>query len=259
MNKYIHSEGMKGRTIMSNELAVSTKQLTKIFNGREVIRGCNMAIEKGSIYGFVGKNGAGKTTVIKLLLGLLKPTTGEVTVLNLNPAKDNLEILRRTGSLIESPIFYEHLSAFNNLQMHLGYMGMKDTNIEDILKMVGLANVGTQPVSTFSLGMRQRLGIARAFIHKPELLILDEPINGLDPVGINEMRRLFVYLAKQEGITILLSSHILSELEQIADKIGFIVDGIIEHEVNPAEIKKDYPKGLEDYFMQIVNGGNANE
>lgn len=244
---------------MSSELAVSTKQLTKIFNGREVIRGCNMTVEKGSIYGFVGKNGAGKTTVIKMLLGLLKPTTGEAAVLNLNPAKDNLEILRRTGSLIETPIFYEHLSAFSNLQIHLGYMGMKDINIEDILKMVGLANAGTQPVSTFSLGMRQRLGIARAFIHKPELLILDEPINGLDPVGINEMRGLFVHLAKQEGITILLSSHILSELEQIADKIGFIVDGIIEHEVSPAEIKQNYPKGLEDYFMQIVNGGNTNE
>lgn len=244
---------------MSNELAVSTKQLTKTFNGMDVIRGCDMTVEKGSIYGFVGKNGAGKTTVIKMLLGLLKPTTGEATVLGLSSIKDNLEILRRTGSLVETPIFYEHLSAVSNLQIHLGYMGMKDTNIEDVLEMVGLTNVGTQPVSTFSLGMRQRLGIARAFIHKPELLILDEPINGLDPVGIKEMRELFVHLAKQKGITILLSSHILSEVEQIADKVGFIVDGIIEHEVSPAEIKKNYPKGLEDYFMQIVNGGKADE
>lgn len=244
---------------MSNELAVSTRQLTKTFSGAEVIRGCNISVEKGTIYGFVGKNGAGKTTVIKILLGLLKPTTGEAAVLGLNPAENNLEVLRRTGSLVETPIFYEHLSAASNLQIHLEYMGVGDTNLEEILKMVGLVNVGTQPVSTFSLGMRQRLGIARALVHKPELLILDEPVNGLDPVGIKEMRELFLYLAKQKGITILLSSHILSEVEQIADRIGFIVDGIVVQEISPLEISENYPAGLEDYFMQIVNGGKVNE
>ena len=176
---------------MSNELAISTKQLTKTFNGKEVIRGCNISVEKGTIYGFIGKNGAGKTTIIKTLLGLLKPTTGEVTVLGFNPVKNNLEVLRHTGSLVETPIFYEHLSAASNLQIHLEYMGMDNTNIEDVLNMVGLVNAGAQPVSSFSLGMRQRLGIARALVHKPELLILDEPINGLDPVGIKEMRELF--------------------------------------------------------------------
>lgn len=138
-------------------------------------------------------------------------------------------------------------------------MGMEDKNIEDVLGMVGLENVGTQPVSTFSLGMRQRLGIARAFVHKPELLILDEPVNGLDPIGMKEMRELFLRLSKQEGITILLSSHILSEIGQIADKVGFIVDGIIEQEVSPEKIKRNYQNGLEEYFMQIVNGGNADE
>ena len=244
---------------MGSELAISTKQLTKDFHGKEVIRGCNMTVEKGSIYGFVGKNGAGKTTVIKMLLGLLKSTMGEATVLGFNSIKDNLEILRHTGSLVETPIFYEHLSAVSNLQIHLGYMGMEDKNIEDVLGMVGLENVGTQPVSTFSLGMRQRLGIARAFVHKPELLILDEPVNGLDPIGMKEMRELFLRLSKQEGITILLSSHILSEIGQIADKVGFIVDGIIEQEVSPEKIKRNYQNGLEEYFMQIVNGGNADE
>lgn len=222
---------------MSNELAISTKQLTKIFHGKEVIRGCNMTVEKGSIYGFVGKNGAGKTTVIKMLLGLLKPTMGEATVLGFNSVKDNLEILRHTGSLVETPIFYEHLSAIHNLQLYLGYMDMKDDNIEDVLRLTGLANVSSEPVSTFSLGMRQRLGIAKALVHKPELLILDEPINGLDPIGMKEIRELFLHLSKQEGITILLSSHILSEIGQIADKIGFIVDGIIEQEVSPEKIK----------------------
>lgn len=237
---------------MDKELAVSIKQLTKTFNGKEVIRGCNISVEKGTIYGFIGRNGAGKTTIIKILLGLLKPTTGEVTVLGLNPVKNNLEVLRHTGSLVETLIFYEHLSAANNLQIHLEYMGIENTNIEDILEMVGLVNTGMQPVSTFSLGMRQRLGIARALVHKPELLILDEPVNGLDPVGIKEMRELFIYLTKQKGITILLSSHILSEVEQIADKVGFIVDGMVTHEISPAEIKENYPAGLEDYFMQIV-------
>ena len=138
-------------------------------------------------------------------------------------------------------------------------MNMQETNLENVMEIVGLANVGVQPVSTFSLGMRQRLGIARALVHKPELLILDEPINGLDPVGIKEMRELFLRLAKQNGITILLSSHILSEVEQIADKIGFIVDGAIKCEVSPLEIKMNYPAGIEDYFMQIVNGGKADE
>ena len=242
---------------MSNELAISTKQLTKIFHGKEVIRGCNMTVEKGSIYGFVGKNGAGKTTVIKMLLGLLKPTMGEATVLGFNSVKDNLEILRHTGSLVETPIFYEQLSAIHNLQLYLGYMDMKDDNIEDVLRLTGLANVSSEPVSTFSLGMRQRLGIAKALVHKPELLILDEPINGLDPIGMKEIRELFLHLSKQEGITILLSSHILSEIGQIADKIGFIVDGIIEQEVSPEKIKEDYQKGLEEYFMQIVNGASC--
>lgn len=244
---------------MSYELAISTKRLAKTFNGKEVIRSCNMSVEKGAIYGFVGKNGAGKTTVIKMLLGLLQPTAGEATVLGLDSIKDNLEILRRTGSLVETPIFYEHLSALDNLEIHLGYMNMQETNLENVMEIVGLANVGVQPVSTFSLGMRQRLGIARALVHKPELLILDEPINGLDPVGIKEMRELFLRLAKQNGITILLSSHILSEVEQIADKIGFIVDGAIKCEVSPLEIKIKYPAGIEDYFMQIVNGGKADE
>lgn len=185
---------------MSYELAISTKRLAKTFNGKEVIRSCNMSVEKGAIYGFVGKNGAGKTTVIKMLLGLLKPTAGEATVLGLDTIKDNLEIVRRTGSLVETPVFYEHLSALDNLEIHLGYMNMQETNLENVMEIVGLANVGVQPVSTFSLGMRQRLGIARALVHKPELLILDEPINGLDPVGIKEMRELFYVLQNKTAL-----------------------------------------------------------
>lgn len=244
---------------MNTELAVSTKQLTKAFNGKEVIRDCTMSVPKGTIYGFVGKNGAGKTTVLKILLGLLKPSMGEATVLGMDSVKNNLDILKRTGSLIETPIFYEHLSATENLQIHLDYMGITNADIAGTLEMVGLPNVGTQSVSTFSLGMRQRLGIARSLVHKPELLILDEPINGLDPVGIKEMRELFCNLVEQKNITILLSSHILSEIEQTADRIGVIVDGTVVQEISPQEIKKQYPNGMEDYFMTITNGGKTNE
>lgn len=192
---------------------MQTKNLCKVFAGKEVIHNCTMSVERGTIYGFLGKNGAGKTTVFKILLGLLKPTMGKVSVLGMDSSKNNLEVLRRTGSLIETPIFYEHLSAMDNLQLHLDYMEINGGEIAETLKMVGLSNVGTQAVSTFSLGMRQRLAIARAIVHKPELLILDEPVNSLDPVGIKEMRELFCELVKQQNITILLSSHILSAFE----------------------------------------------
>lgn len=244
---------------MNTNLAVQTKNLCKSFAGKEVIRNCTMSVEQGSIYGFLGKNGAGKTTVFKLLLGLLNPSMGEATVLGMDSVKNNLDILKRTGSLIETPIFYEHLSAIENLQIHLDYMGIVNADIVETLELVGLPNIGMQAVSTFSLGMRQRLGIARALVHKPELLILDEPINGLDPVGIKEMRELFCNLVKQTNITILLSSHILSEIEQTADRIGVIVDGTVMQEVTPQEIKKLYPNGMEDYFMAITNGGKINE
>lgn len=243
---------------MNTELVISTKQLVKSFNGKEVIHNCTMSVERGTIYGFLGKNGAGKTTVFKILLGLLKPSMGEATIFGMDSVKQNLDILKRTGSLIETPIFYEHLSATENLQIHLDYMGVANSSIVETLEMVGLPKVGAQPVSTFSLGMRQRLAIARALIHQPELLILDEPVNGLDPVGIKEMRELFCYLAKQRKITILLSSHILSEIEQTANRIGIIVNGTVVQEVSTQEIQKKCIGGIEEFFMSVTNGGIEN-
>lgn len=237
-----------------NELSVKIIGLTKVFGGREVIRNCSMTVEKGSIYGFLGKNGAGKTTIFKILLGLLQPTAGEATILGMDSVKQNLDILKRTGSLIETPIFYEHLSATENLQIHLDYMDTSNTDIAGTLKLVGLPKVGAQPVSTFSLGMRQRLAIARALIHKPELLILDEPVNGLDPIGIKEMRELFCQLVIERKMTILLSSHILSEIEQIANRIGVIVNGTVVQEIIPQEVREHYTGGLEEFFMSITKG-----
>lgn len=244
---------------MIKQLAVSTQQLTKSFNGKEVIHECNMSVEQGTIYGFLGKNGAGKTTVFKMLLGLLSPTMGGGNILGEDIVKGNIKILKRTGSLIEAPVFYEHLSASDNLKIHLEYMGAKNCDVEESLRMVGLPNVGMQAVSTFSLGMRQRLAIARALVHKPELLILDEPINGLDPTGIKDMRELFYKLAKEKNMTILISSHILSEIEKMADCIGIIVNGKIVEETTPDEINSKHPGGIEDYFMKITNGGIINE
>ena len=238
-----------------NQIVISANNLTKAYSGKEVIRNCTFSVEQGSIYGFLGRNGAGKTTMLKLLLGLLKPSAGTASVLGLDSVRDNKAILRRTGSLIETPIFYEHLSAADNLLLHLAYMGIEDTDVESTLCRVGLPGTGSQPVSTFSLGMRQRLAIARAIIHRPEVLILDEPVNGLDPVGMKEMRILFRRLVQEEGMTILMSSHILSEIEQIADHVGVIASGIIAREAEMAGLCKQHPSDLEDYLISLIQGG----
>ena len=193
--------------------------------------------------------------MLKLLLGLLKPSAGTVSVLGLDSVRDNETILQRTGSLIETPIFYEHLSAADNLRLHLAYMGIKGTDVEPTLCRVGLPGTGSQPVSTFSLGMRQRLAIARAIIHRPEVLILDEPVNGLDPVGMKEMRILFRRLVQEEGMTILMSSHLLSEIEQIADRVGVIANGTVVQEAEMADIRKQHPSDMEDYFISLIQGG----
>lgn len=238
------------------QYAITTQKLEKSFRGKEVIHASNMSVEYGTIYGLLGRNGAGKTTILKILLGLLKPTCGKATVLGMDSVKDNLAILRKTGSLIDIPVFYEHLSAFENLQLHLDYMGVESGDIVGTLNLVGLSNASNESVSNFSMGMRQRLAIARAIVHNPDLLILDEPVNGLDPVGIREMRELFCSLSKENKMTIVLSSHILSEVEQIVDRIGFIVDGTVEQEISPNEIKERYSKNLEDYFIEITGGNH---
>ncbi len=240
---------------MTEKYAVRTKGLYKAFHGKEVIRNCALNVEQGSIYGFLGANGAGKTTVFKLLTGLLTPTMGEVLVLGKDITTHKFELLRSIGSLIETPIFYEHLSAKENLEIHLDYMGIEQADTEAALVQVGLPGTGSQPVSEYSLGMRQRLGIARAIIHQPKLLILDEPINGLDPMGIREIRELLKRLAAEKEMTILLSSHILSEIEHIADKIGIIADGTVVQEVMLEDLKNDKSIELEEYFLSVVKGG----
>ena len=239
---------------MNKSLAVQTKKLTKDFPGNEAVKNCSINVERGTIYGLLGPNGAGKTTLFKIISGLLTPTMGNAQVLGKDIVSERDIILSEIGTIIETPIFYEHLSAAKNLGIHLAYMKKKPEDIDTVLSKVGLSNTGVQPVSKFSLGMRQRLAIARAIIHKPQLLILDEPINGLDPMGIREMRDFFIALVKEQNMTLLISSHILTEIEHIADTIGIIKDGTIVREVSMAKLKSESPSGLEDYFMDIMTG-----
>lgn len=234
--------------------AVEIRNLTKVFDGKEVLRGCNLTVQSGTIYGLLGANGAGKTTMFKLITGLLSPTAGNVKVQGETLSIDKKDFLRKMGILIETPVFYNHLSARENLEIHLSYMEHSFEKIGQVLEMVGLGDTGKQPVSKFSLGMKQRLAIGRAISHSPQILILDEPINGLDPMGIRQIRNLFLSLAK-DGMTLLISSHILSEIEHIADVVGVLTNGNVVQEVAICEIKKQYPNGLEEYFFQIMSGG----
>lgn len=234
--------------------AIVARHLTKSFGGKEVIHDCSLSVEQGRLYGVLGRNGAGKTTLFKLLLGLQHPTAGSSSVMGLDSIQDRGAVLRRTGSLIEMPVFYEHLSAIENLRLHLAYME-KEADPLPVLEQVGLGDVGCQPVSEFSLGMRQRLGIARALVHQPEVLMLDEPINGLDPVGIRELRVLFLHLAKEKGITILFSSHILSEVEQLADRVGIMAEGKMIQEAGMEDLRRRHPTGMESYLLSVMQGG----
>jgi ABC-2 type transport system ATP-binding protein len=225
---------------------IKTNQLTKSYKGKDVVTNVNMKVKKGEIYGFLGPNGAGKTTIMKMLTNLVKPTSGEIEIFGEKLTNTSYEVLKRLGSIIEYPVFYDRLTARENLELHCEYMGYYDKKaIDQALDLVKLTNIEDKPVKDFSLGMKQRLGIARAIITKPELLILDEPINGMDPVGIKELRNLFQMLCREYGMTLLISSHILGEIEQIADTIGVISDGKLIKEVPMSEIQEQNTEYLE--------------
>ena len=206
--------------------SITTNHLTHRFNGKEIILSdINLRVPKGSIYGFLGPNGAGKTTTLRLVLGLLKKQEGEITIFNQPFEKNRINILRKTGSLIEAPSLYAHLSAKENLNILQKIYQCKPSRINEVLKIVGLENTGKKSAGKFSLGMKQRLSIAIALMHEPELLILDEPTNGLDPNGIIEMRELLKQLNKDYGMTILVSSHLLAEIEKMVSHVGIINKG----------------------------------
>lgn len=216
---------------------IETTDLTKSYKGKNVVDHVNLHVKKGEIYGFVGPNGAGKSTIMKMLLNLVQPDSGEVYILGEKMSTNSFECLKQIGSIIENPYFYEKMTARQNLEFHCDYMGYHNRErIDEVLELVNLQNVNGKSITHFSLGMKQRLAIARAILAKPELLILDEPINALDPEGIKEMRLLFQRLNQDFGTTIFISSHILSEVEQIVDRIGVITSGRLLKEVSISEV-----------------------
>lgn len=223
-----------------------TIDLSKKFKDNEVVDNVSMNIKKGEIYGFLGPNGAGKTTIMKMILNLIKPSTGEIEIFGEKLNFGAYETLKRIGSIIEYPVFYDKLTGRENLELHCEYMGYYDKSaVNKALGLVDLSGIDDKIVKNFSLGMKQRLAVARAIITKPEFLILDEPINGLDPIGIKQIRNLLKILSKEYGITILISSHILSEIEQIADTIGIITNGKLIKEVSMESIKADNTEYVE--------------
>ncbi len=216
--------------ITNKEMILETRGLTKKLGGKPVVKDVNLRIERGDIYGFLGPNGAGKTTTIRMLLGLAKPTRGQVRIFGKDISKDRLEILRKVGSLVEYPSYYGHLNAIENLEAVRRLLNAPKSRIDEVLSIVRLTKDAKRPVKGYSLGMKQRLGIATALLGSPELLVLDEPTNGLDPAGILEIRELIKSLPKSHGVTILISSHLLSEIEQMATRVGIIAKGSLIYE-----------------------------
>ena len=245
---------------MSNALQI--RNLTKRFNDKLILDNVNMTVKNGEIYAFIGANGAGKTTLMKLLFGILKPDDGEIALLGtpLEQNGDNL-VFSQIGNIIETPVFYNHLTAVDNLAIHCHYMGMEFIeNIPEMLELVGLTNLNDKKVGEFSLGMKQRLALARALITKPKLLILDEPINGLDPMGIQDTRNLLLKINKEQGTAMLISSHIISELAKMADTVGIIDHGVMLEQRSVVDIQKELDENnleLEDYFRKTVMGGTS--
>ena len=225
---------------------LKTNNLTKSYSGTEVLHGLNMNIPEGSIYGFVGKNGAGKTTLIRQICGLQRPTSGSYELFGI--PYDNKEIInsrKRMGAIVETPALYKDMSAYDNMKLQYLNQGLPSYDgIDELLNLVGLGNVRKKKVRNFSLGMKQRLAIAVALCGNPDFIILDEPINGLDPQGIVEIRELILKLNRQVGITVLISSHILDELAKMATHYGFIDNGLIVREMSAEELEHECRKSV---------------
>lgn len=218
---------------------LQTDHLTKVIDGKEIVTDVSLHVKKGEIYGFLGPNGAGKTTVMKMLANLWKPTGGRIELFGETLTPQSYEVLKRIGSIIEFPIFYDHMTGYENLKMHCEYMGYyQHGSIENALALLDLSEAAKKPVKNYSLGMKERLGIARAILCRPELLILDEPTNGLDPAGMKQIRSLLKMLCTEYRITIMVSTHILSEIEPIADTIGVIHHGRMMQEIGMEEIRQ---------------------
>lgn len=218
---------------------LQTNRLSKKIGSKMLVTDVDIHIRKGEIYGFLGPNGAGKTTVMKMITNLWKPASGTIELFGERLTPKSYDVLKRMGSIIEFPVFYDHMTGRENLQLHCEYMGYYNTgSVENAMQMLNLTDAADQPVRNYSLGMKERLGIARAVMCKPELLILDEPTNGLDPAGMKQIRDLLKILSSEYGITIMISSHILSEVESIADTVGIIHHGRMMKEIRMQDIEE---------------------
>ena len=218
---------------------VQTKALCKVYGQKRAVDNLSMCVHEGDIYGFIGKNGAGKSTALKMLCSLAAPTSGEISIFG-KPVSDSIS-RKRTGSLVESPGIYPNMSARENMMLKAACLGLVDgkEKVQELLRLTGIADTGKKKTKQFSMGMKQRLGIAMALLGNPDLLILDEPINGLDPEGMSEVRMLLKKLNQERGITILLSSHILGELSKLATRYGVIRDGRMVQEITAQELEEN--------------------
>lgn len=233
---------------------IETKQLTKKYKGQLAVSNVNLHIKKGSIYGLLGRNGAGKTTLMKMLLGLTPPTSGTFTLFDQTLTGHEKQLYPRIGALIETPGFYPNLTGTENLEIFARLRNLNASHtVKNALETVGLPFRDKKLFREYSLGMKQRLGLANALLHHPQLLILDEPTNGLDPIGIAEIRDFLKTLCKDHGKTILVSSHILSEIDLLADDIGILDRGVLLEECSIKTLKEKNVN-LENYFKTITGG-----
>ncbi len=245
-----------------NKLVIETFGLSRRFGKVKAVEDVDLRVPRGSVYGFLGPNGAGKTTTIRMLLGLIRPGVGNILLFGSPLRERRLALLRRIGSLVESPSLYPHLTGWENLELLRRMTGGRPADIQQVLAIVDMEDAAHRLVRDYSLGMRHRLGLAVALFGNPELLILDEPTNGLDPAGIREMRELICSLPRQVGITVFLSSHLLSEVEQIATHIGIIHQGRLIFQGLPDELRSRYQDHasvttdrLEDSRQLLVENG----
>lgn len=222
-----------------NEYVLQTVNVSKRYQKKDVLKNVNMKVKKGDIYGFIGLNGAGKSTLIRLVAGLTFPTTGKIELFGQHNEKELIDARKRMGTLIENPALFPHMTANDNLEVIRIQRGIPGKGcIKEALEKVGLEDTGKKKVKKFSLGMKQRLGIAVALLNEPELLILDEPINGLDPMGVVEIRELLKQINQEYGVTILVSSHILSEVHQLATEFGIIHKGELVEQISEKQLDK---------------------
>lgn len=239
---------------MESSTLLETRSLTKSMGGRKIVDDLSLKVMKGDVYGFLGRNGQGKTTTIRLMTGLIFPDSGDVIIDGHNLRTEFKQAISKVGAIVESPTFYEYLSGHENLSLMANLVsGLDRSRVDDVLEIVRLKKRAKDKVKTYSLGMKQRLGIANALLSDPKLIILDEPTNGLDPQGMKEIREMIVQLSSEKDITFFISSHLLYEMQQLCNRIGIISEGKLLVEGNVSELVGDSKdNSLEKFFFEAT-------